>query len=449
EKVRCKHRETSKGRNPAGNSEILGSAREDSLIALLQPLNASNSHDEWVARTAWLDFWSSSDLTPSSTRPEDLLLETVTRTREWPADDPDAALSTSSRRRVHSAPSAMQSLLVDVRRANQTQEPELRDMIGHQFEFIGDQYGSRFIEQKSQVATTEEGQVTFHHLSSSFVRSAETTTLLASETSFVANAQTESAILAVNQADIMTLNDTGKPDYSQVHKRTRVRGRRTNRAEKKRGTQPGTKVPLGSEHHKPGFTAINLKQLLLNALKESVDAAEVTVGPLRGSLSGLQQTIHTTSKHLATLECSVTLADDQLNRALYSLQHEHAQATVTWDVMLEASRIFSAAARNGNSSVSSHAEMSRVVVQVLHDRATNARRARDNAADALLSSKMAAADIEERVERQEVVATIARQQLEHVRREFEEGGNPMIPFDVLERVHAQTRKDGYDHEDSF
>ncbi|KAF8447946.1 armadillo-type protein [Boletus edulis BED1] len=59
---------------------------------------------------------------------------------------------------------ALRSPLLDEFRANKSRKWELRDIFGYIVEFSGDQHGSRFIQQKLEMATSEEKQIVFDEI---------------------------------------------------------------------------------------------------------------------------------------------------------------------------------------------------------------------------------------------------------------------------------------------
>ncbi|KAI0054094.1 ARM repeat-containing protein [Auriscalpium vulgare] len=66
-------------------------------------------------------------------------------------------------RREHDGGS-LRSALLDEFRANKSRKWELRDMFGYIVEFSGDQHGSRFIQQKLEIATSDDQQVVFDEI---------------------------------------------------------------------------------------------------------------------------------------------------------------------------------------------------------------------------------------------------------------------------------------------
>lgn len=62
------------------------------------------------------------------------------------------------------ANAAVRSAILTEFKNNKTRKWELKDIFGHCIEFSGDQHGSRFIQQKMEVATVEERNVVFQEI---------------------------------------------------------------------------------------------------------------------------------------------------------------------------------------------------------------------------------------------------------------------------------------------
>lgn len=62
------------------------------------------------------------------------------------------------------ANAAVRSVVLTEFKNNKTRKWELKDIFGHCVEFSGDQHGSRFIQQKMEVATVEERNVVFQEV---------------------------------------------------------------------------------------------------------------------------------------------------------------------------------------------------------------------------------------------------------------------------------------------
>lgn len=69
-------------------------------------------------------------------------------------------------RKSSDASSSLRSYFLEEFRSNKTRKFELRDIYGHVVELSGDQYGSRFIQQRLENASSEEKEIVFEELKS-------------------------------------------------------------------------------------------------------------------------------------------------------------------------------------------------------------------------------------------------------------------------------------------